>query len=483
MLQSNTPQSSARVVLSSYAVAVSSVVAALSAALLLATHMQAGPFVSLSLCAVMFSAWFGGLGPGLLAAALSVAGNAFYVLEIAPTDWLRVVLLAVAALFVVWLSVARRGAEGALRRSETYLAEAQQLSQTGSFGWKVASGDIVWSKETYRIFGADETVKPTIDLVLQRVHPDDLELVQQEIDRAAQGGQDYEYEHRLLMPDGTIKHLHVRARRVKYKSGAEEIVGALMDVTATRKAQEALHMAQAELARVARVTALGQMSASIAHEVNQPLAAIGTSAAASLRWLTRELPEVDEARACLNHIVEEADRASEVIRSVRDLARRADPKVMPLDINKVIDEAVALVKQEALSHRVTVQLQLAPELPPVRGDRIQLQQVITNLAINGVQAMATVADRARVLTIRTEQRESDQVLVVVQDVGIGTEPEGLERLFSAFYTTKPDGMGMGLSICRSIIEALGGRMWALRNIGSGMTFQFTVSVYRSAAVP
>jgi PAS domain S-box-containing protein len=478
MLQSNTPQSSARVVLSSYAVAVSSVVAALSAALLLATHMQAGPFVSLSLCAVMFSAWFGGLGPGLLAAALSVAGNAFYVLEIAPTDWLRVVLLAVAALFVVWLSVARRGAEGALRRSETYLAEAQQLSQTGSFGWKVASGDIVWSKETYRIFGADETVKPTIDLVLQRVHPDDLELVQQEIDRAAQGGQDYEYEHRLLMPDGTIKHLHVRARRVKYKSGAEEIVGALMDVTATRKAQEALHMAQAELARVARVTALGQMSASIAHEVNQPLAAIGTSAAASLRWLTRELPEVDEARACLNHIVEEADRASEVIRSVRDLARRADPKVMPLDINKVIDEAVALVKQEALSHRVTVQLQLAPELPPVRGDRIQLQQVITNLAINGVQAMATVADRARVLTIRTEQRESDQVLVVVQDVGIGTEPEGLERLFSAFYTTKPDGMGMGLSICRSIIEALGGRMWALRNIGSGMTFQFTVSVYR-----
>jgi C4-dicarboxylate-specific signal transduction histidine kinase len=302
--------------------------------------------------------------------------------------------------------------------------------------------------------------------------------VQHEIDRAAQGGQDYDYEHRLLTPDGAIKYLHVRAHRVKYKSGEEEIVGALMDVTATRKAQEALHMAQAELARVERVTALGQMSASIAHEVNQPLAAIVTSAAASLRWLTREVPDVDEARACVNHIAKEANRASEVIRSVRDLARRADPELVPLDINEVIDEAVAVVKPEALRHWVTVQLQLASGLPLVRGDRVQLLQVITNLAINGVQAMATVTDRARVLTIRTEQRESDQVLVAVQDVGIGTEPEGLDRLFAAFYTTKPDGMGMGLSICRSIIEAHGGRVWASRNIGSGMTFQFTVPAYR-----
>jgi signal transduction histidine kinase len=171
-----------------------------------------------------------------------------------------------------------------------------------------------------------------------------------------------------------------------------------------------------------------------------------------------------------------------VIRSIRDLARRANPQVIPLDINEVIDEALALVKQEALSHRVSVQLQLAPALPLVRGDRIQLQQVIINLAINGVQAMAPVTDRARVLTIRTEQREPDKVLVAVQDVGIGMEPEGLDRLFSAFYTTKPDGMGMGLSICRSIIEAHGGRVWTSPNIDSGMTFQFTVSAYRSVAV-
>lgn len=467
-----------------YAVAVLSVVAALIAALLLEPSMHSSPFVSLSLCAIMFSAWFGGLGPGLLATALSVAGFTYYFVppiesfEVVPTDWPRIVLLAVTALFVVWLNVARRSAEGALRRSEAYLTEAQRLSHTGSFGWKIASGDIVWSKETYRIFGVDETVKPTIDLVLQRVHPDDRELVRHEIDRAALGGQDYDYEHCLRMPDGAIKHLTVRAHRVKYESGEEEIVGALMDVTATREAQEALQTAQAKLARVTRVTALGQMSASIAHEVNQPLAAIATNAAAGLRWLTREVPEVDEARACVGHIVEDANRAGQVIRSVRDLARRADPEVIPLDINEVIDEAVALVKPEALRHLVTVQLQLTPGLPSVRGDPIQLQQVIINLAINGVQAMAKVTDRARVLTIRTEPRESDQVLVAVQDVGVGVEPEELDRLFSAFYTTKPDGMGMGLSICRSIIEAHGGWVWASRNIGSGMTFQFTVSAYR-----
>jgi len=484
MSQSSPLQWSGRSAFVNYAVAVLSVVAALVAALLLEPHVHNSPFVSLSLCAIMFSAWFGGLGPGLLATALSVAVFIYYFIppigsfEVAPTDLPRIVLLAVTALFVVWLNVARRGAEGALRRSEAYLADAQRLSHTGSFGWKIASGNIVWSKETYRIFGVDETVKPTIDLILQRVHPDDRELVLHEIDRAALGEPDYDYEHRLLMPNGAIRHLTVRTHRAKYESGEEEVVGALMDVTATRKAQEALHTAQAELARVTRVTALGQMSASIAHEVNQPLASIATTAVAGLRWLTREVPEVEEARACVSHIVEEANRAAGVIRSVRDLARRADPELVPLDINEVIDEAVALVKPEALRHRVTVQLQLASELPLVRGDRVQLQQVIINLAMNGVQAMATVTDRARVLTIRTERRESDEVLVAVQDVGIGTEPEGLDRLFSSFYTTKPDGMGMGLSICRSIMEAHGGCVWASRNIGSGMTFQFTVSAYR-----
>jgi len=223
---------------------------------------------------------------------------------------------------------------------------------------------------------------------------------------------------------------------------------------------------------------LGEMSASIAHEVNQPLAAIVTNGEAGLRWLTREVPDIAEALDAVRQMVSDADRASGVIRRIREVSRKGDPELSQLDINEVINAVVALVRREALSHRVTIRLQLASGLPPVRADRIQLQQVIINLAINGVQAMTTVTDRARVLTIQTEQHKSDQVLVAVQDVGVGVEPDELDRLFSAFYTTKPDGMGIGLSICRSIIDAHGGRVWASRNIGSGTTFQFTVPAYR-----
>jgi PAS domain S-box-containing protein len=372
----------------------------------------------------------------------------------------------------------QKRAEIALRRSQAYLDEAQRLSHTGSFAWRVASGDIVWSKEAYRILGVDRRVKPTIDLILQRVHPDDRELVQHEIDRAAQGEQDYDYEHRYLAPNGAVKRLHVRARRVRSESGEEEIIGALMEVTATREAQEALHRAQTELAHVTRVTTLGEMSASLAHEVNQPLTAIVTNGEASLRWLNRENPDLAEAVHAVRRMVSEANRAGGVIRRIRELAKKADPEVIQLDINEVIDEAVTLVHHEALSHRVAIRLQLAPGLPPVRGDRIQLQQVIINLVVNGIQAMSALTDRARELFIRTKPHEADQVLVAIQDVGVGMEPESSARLFSPFYTTKPDGMGMGLSICRSIIEAHGGRVWASPNIGPGTTFQFVISAHR-----
>jgi C4-dicarboxylate-specific signal transduction histidine kinase len=369
----------------------------------------------------------------------------------------------------------QKRAESALRRSEAYLAEAQRLSITGSFGWKIASGEMFWSDETYRILGVDRAVNPTIDIILQCVHPDDREFVRREIDRAARGEQDCDFEHRLLTPNGSVKHLHVRAHRLKYESGEEEIVGALMDVTATRKAQEALQIAQTELAHVTRMTTLGEMSASIAHEVNQPLAAIVTNGEAGLRWLDREVPEIAEALDAIRQIVGEAHRASGVIRGIREFSRKAPPEMIQLDINDVIEEAIALVRHEALRHGVTIRLQPAPGLPMVRGNQIQLQQVIINLVINAVQAMATVTDRERVLFIRTQRQDSDQVLVAVEDAGVGIEPGKADRLFSAFYTTKPDGLGMGLSICRSIIDAHGGRVWASRNTGPGMTFQFTIS--------
>jgi C4-dicarboxylate-specific signal transduction histidine kinase len=237
---------------------------------------------------------------------------------------------------------------------------------------------------------------------------------------------------------------------------------------------EVLETAQAELAHVSRVATLGEMSASIAHEVNQPLGAIAFNGEAGLRWLAREVPQTEEAIATMRLIISDAKRASDVVGRIRALARKAEPEIARLDINELVDAAIALVKREMLGHQVMLELQLAPGLPLIRGDRIQLQQVIINLVINAVQAMATVVDHTRVVTIRTQEHAAHNVLVAIQDAGIGMAPEFLDRLFSPFYTTKPQGMGLGLSICRSIVEAHGGRIWACRNTGAGMTFNFAI---------
>jgi C4-dicarboxylate-specific signal transduction histidine kinase len=247
------------------------------------------------------------------------------------------------------------------------------------------------------------------------------------------------------------------------------------DIEDQKRAEHALQTAHAELTHVTRVTTLGEMSASIAHEVNQPLTAIATNAEASLRWLSRDVPDIEEARASIGQVVKDAHRAGEVIRRIRDFSKKADPQMTQLDINGVVEEAVTLVQHEALRHGVAIRLELASGLPPVRGDRIQLQQVIVNLAINGMEAMTSVQDRERVLIIRTQRHQSSRVLVAVEDAGIGIEPENVNRVFSAFHTTKPDGLGMGLSICRSIIEAHDGQLWASPNAGSGMMFQFMIS--------
>ena len=264
---------------------------------------------------------------------------------------------------------------------------------------------------------------------------------------------------------------------MKYESGEEEIVGALMDITETKRAHEALHEVQAELAHITRVTTLGELTASIAHEVNQPLAGIVTNGEASLRWLDRKVPEIDEARRAVARIISDADRATNVIRRIRDLSKKATPEMARLDINEVIDDAISLVQRQAHSQRVRLRLELAPGLPAVLGDRIQLQQVIINLAINGIEAMMPVTERPRELVVQSQGYEGDQVLVAVRDVGVGIEPENANRLFSAFYTTKRDGMGMGLSICRSIVEAHGGRVWASGNDGPGATIQFALPQY------
>jgi PAS domain S-box-containing protein len=256
------------------------------------------------------------------------------------------------------------------------------------------------------------------------------------------------------------------------------------DITAIIRAdhaEEALRKAQMELAHVTRVTTLGELTASIAHEVNQPLAAVVANAAACLRWLGRETPDLDAARRSVEWIINDGNRASEVIRRVRALANKTDIEKAPLDINDVVREVIALVQLELTSHGVSLRTELAPTLPRILADRVQLQQVIINLMMNGIEAMQSVTDRPRELVIRSRQDETQQVLVSVTDCGVGISAENVDQLFNAFFTTKSGGMGMGLSICRSIIDAHGGRLWAAENVPHGATFQFTLPVNADTA--
>ncbi len=262
----------------------------------------------------------------------------------------------------------------------------------------------------------------------------------------------------------------------------------MLDLTERKRAEEKLRAseqrlleAQMELARVTRVTTLGELTASIAHEVSQPLAAVVANAEACLRWLDRGTPDLDAARRSVEWVIDDGNRASEVIRRVRALANKTDIEKAPLDVNDVVTEVIALVQRELISHRVSLRTELAPTLPMILADRVQLQQVIINLVMNGIEAMQSVTDRPRELVIRSGQDETQQVLVSVTDCGVGISAENEDRLFNAFFTTKSGGMGMGLSICRSIMEAHDGRLWAMANVPHGATFQFTLPVNADTA--
>jgi PAS domain S-box-containing protein len=378
----------------------------------------------------------------------------------------------------------RRRAEDELRRSQAeYLAEAQGLSLTGSFGWRVSNGELFWSDQSFRIFGYDPGTTPSLEMVLQRTHPDDVAGVKQLLEHSASTGRDFDFQHRLLMPDGSIKHLHVVAHAVIDEQGNQKFVGAIQDITAARLADEQLREAQTELARMSRVTALGELSASIAHEVNQPLAAIVTSGGACLRWLGHATPQPDEVRACVQNMMANGKRAAEIVRRIRTFTKRDTPQKTHLGLNEVVNEVASLVQHQVLTHRVTLRIKLAPGLPSLAADRIELQQVILNLVINGIQAIDETDDELRELLIETRQDEDGWVVVAVQDSGPGIKAENVNHLFDPFFTTKSDGMGMGLSICRSIIEAHGGRVWASSHAARGAVFQCSLPALGESGLP
>lgn len=375
---------------------------------------------------------------------------------------------------VASIAIERALSEAALKRSEAFLAEAQQLSRIGSFSWRVATDEITWSEQLYRIYALEPTLAVTLELIRTRVHPEDLTLYEKMVQQARNGADDFEWQYRLLMPDQSIKYLHAVAHATQDQNGQLEYIAAVQDVSSRRQSEEALDKARSELAHIARVMSLGALTASIAHEVNQPLSGIITNASTCVRMLDADPPNVDGARETAKRTIRDGHRAADVITRLRALFTHKEVAMEWIDLNEATREVIALSRTELERNRVIMRTTLADNLPIVRGDRVQLQQVILNLLRNASDAMTSVYNRPRMLLLKTGKGSDHTVQLSVQDIGRGFEPESLNRLFEAFYTTKTDGMGIGLSVSRSIIENHGGRIWATPNDGPGVTFSFSI---------
>ena len=368
----------------------------------------------------------------------------------------------------------RKRAETELRGAYDSFADAQRLSKTGSFIVDAVRDVHTWSDETYRIFELDPGTEITAQRVRKSVHPDDVSAFDSAMARSMTGV-DVPFAFRIVTARGAVKHLRGVAHVREFVDGRPMFIGALQDVTESMVAEEALSKARSELAHVARVTTMSALTASIAHEVNQPISGIITNAGTCLRMLAGDRPDIEGARETARRTIRDANRASDVITRLRALFTRKEFTLDSLDLNEAMREVIALSWGDLQRNRVVLQLHLADDLPIVTADRIQLQQVALNLIRNASDAMVDVHDRPRQLLVRTAQEDGARVRVTVRDVGIGL-PQDIDWVFEAFRTTKTGGMGIGLFVSRSIIERHQGRLWAERNDGAGATFSFVIPI-------
>jgi PAS domain S-box-containing protein len=371
-----------------------------------------------------------------------------------------------------------------LRESEGRLEEAQRVAHVGYWQRDLATNLVTWSDESSRIFGLPPGQSRVAFAGYQElIHSEDRQRIVAAWAEALRGGPRYDVEYRVVRPNGDVCIVHSQGDVTRDESGRpRRIFGIIQDVTERKQAEENLREserryreAQMELAHANRVTTMGQLTASIAHEVNQPIATAVTNASAALRFLGGQPPDLEEVREALDDIIKSGNQAGEVIGRIRALIKKVPIRNASLDINETILETIALTRSEMRRHSILLQTELANGLPPVWGDRVQLQQVILNLIMNAIEAMSEVSEGSCKLLIGTSVDTPDCVLVAIRDTGPGLKPESLDHIFDPFHTTKPAGMGMGLSICRSIIDSHGGRIWATSN-DIGATFQFTIPV-------